>query len=660
MSKPVIHIGAIYPNVPEIYPCADGMYSTSPGRNACTRHGGRASDTPLRSGGSGSGLLNVQDVPLQNITIDRELFQGREKAYSERSVQNIVSDVESGRFVWENLDPITLWLGPDGRLFLLSGHSRLEAFHRLAKKRAVVDGKGFYKIPAKIRTGSIAEAQRIALESNTLSTKESDTERATYYRRLREQGTEEKVLRELIKKNEDRNSENIYAYTFLSPNGYTWAALKQVATTTDSTATLVKAWARWIGKARIQNPFLSDEHETELFNWLSRNKGYGTGSNQVSNERDFLDKVKYFIQKNSFMGQFDTAKPLNIMGLLQKSPVEQQYDAQVEQAQKAILEQERKNKSILSDLTKRGATRADIARVLEPEERLLRNLRSELLRLVNKRAEIVEYSKKENTLFGVGIGKIYDDIQIKPGSRVDRYWGSIAIKAKSIGVRDFKEDYYLRANAAIKHFNLYSLEFGNWLNQEERAHFMYGSLVTLRDMAEVLGIPHKKMGIHRKLSLAFGSRGNGGRAVAFYQPSLIVINLTKKKGRGSLIHEYGHAIDYTTGIHSGGDSVRHRPDYTGKRAGTIAYNMEKAIELVLWNGDKPSSYLNWLDHQTKYYNQRNEIWARICETYFIMKFQEKGIFNTWGVPGRYRSDLPSPALVKAAAPYIKKIFHAAT
>lgn len=45
-----------------------------------------------------------------------------------------------------------------------------------------------------------------------------------------------------------------------------------------------------------------------------------------------------------------------------------------------------------------------------------------------------------------------------------------------------------------------------------------------------------------RLAIAFGSRGKGN-ALAHYEPSRAVINLTKMKGAGSLAHEFGHALD---------------------------------------------------------------------------------------------------------------------
>ncbi len=198
-------------------------------------------------------------------------------------------------------------------------------------------------------------------------------------------------------------------------------------------------------------------------------------------------------------------------------------------------------------------------------------------------------------------------------------------------MEDVSASYYSNVSDAINHFGLYSIEFGNWLNQEERLNFLYATLVTLRDMAKVVGLNHSQMGLHKKLSLAFGSRGKGGRTMAFYQPSVKVINLTKTKGRGTFCHEYGHAVDDLLGWHSGGRSARKQPDYNGKRKDSAAWLFEVVMDKVLWNENgSPSSYQNYLEGKGHYLNQRAEIFARICETYFLMKFKSSGI-KTAGV-----------------------------
>lgn len=406
LNRKGARIGAIFAELPELYECGDGTFSSAQSSRACSRHGGRKTGQPITFGSGGGGLLNIQDIALNQIKVNRELFQGREKAFSKRSVDNIVSDAEAGRFAWENLDPITLWRSPEGELFLLSGHSRLKAFETLAEGGVKVDGKGFTRIPAKIRSGSLQAAQRMALESNTLSTKETDIERAAYYRRLRQDGEAEKSILTQCKKNEGRNWANIYAFTFLSPTGRTWATLQQFAEGEDQSATMAKTLAKWIGSARRELPQLTNEHEGELFSWLFEQKGYGTGSGQVSSERDFQERVKVFVQKNTYFGEFEQGKPLNILSAQQKSPTELEYDRAITDKTKQLSELEKEMRAKIKVLTDRKATASDIARIIQPYETGLRNLRVELSRLLQKKSEVIEYSKNEIRLFGIHKNKI--------------------------------------------------------------------------------------------------------------------------------------------------------------------------------------------------------------------------------------------------------------
>lgn len=255
-----------------------------------------------------------------------------------------------------------------------------------------------------------------------------------------------------------------------------------------------------------------------------------------------------------------------------------------------------------------------------------------------------------------GIGKYYDDVTIKPGSRVDDYWQGLAPDPKWCGVEPLKGKQFTVVPDAIKNFGLYSIEFGNWLNQAYRLNFMYSTLVTMRDMAEVLGVRQDKMGLGKKLSLAFGSRGKGGFAAAFYQSAYSVINLTKTNGRGTFCHEYGHAVDDKLGWPSGWRSTRFQPNYTGKRKGTAAYLMESVLDRVLWKEDgSQTSYQRFLQKQdSEYLSRRTEIWARVVERFFLIEFEEKGIFNTWGVrPG---FDLPRRDLIDPLRKDIRAIF----
>lgn len=119
-----------------------------------------------------------------------------------------------------------------------------------------------------------------------------------------------------------------------------------------------------------------------------------------------------------------------------------------------------------------------------------------------------------------------------------------------------------KADAAqmARDFGLSNVDFGNWVNQDERGHHVKAAHGAMHDLADVLGLPPNLVSLstvtgklpddHQTLALAFGARGSG-RARAHYEVDSVdskgrlapVINLTKFAGGGSLAHEWGHFLD---------------------------------------------------------------------------------------------------------------------
>lgn len=91
------------------------------------------------------------------------------------------------------------------------------------------------------------------------------------------------------------------------------------------------------------------------------------------------------------------------------------------------------------------------------------------------------------------------------------------------------------------------VQFGNWLNQNDRQWHLNRAYEALNDLADVLGIDTKDISFDGRLAFAFGARGAGGSTVAHYEPAEEVINLTKHHGAGSLAHEWFHALDDALG-----------------------------------------------------------------------------------------------------------------
>ena len=150
-----------------------------------------------------------------------------------------------------------------------------------------------------------------------------------------------------------------------------------------------------------------------------------------------------------------------------------------------------------------------------------------------------------NTTFGEA------DIPLPP----NKQRSGPARRTGNVSGEDFKNTFGLRA-----------VEFGNWNNQDDRQSLMNDAWDGLMDLADVLGIPAKALGLNGDLALAFGARGQGlNSARAHYEGQRVVINLTKEKGAGSLAHEWFHAMDHYFGRQDGKAAAEWQPQADGTR-----------------------------------------------------------------------------------------------
>ncbi|WP_051237547.1 PLxRFG domain-containing protein [Ottowia thiooxydans] len=109
------------------------------------------------------------------------------------------------------------------------------------------------------------------------------------------------------------------------------------------------------------------------------------------------------------------------------------------------------------------------------------------------------------------------------------------------------------------------VQFGEWVGQgkgaKERQGLLNEAYDSLLDLSELLGIPSRAISLNGTLGLSFGARGSG-KAAAHFEPSNLVINLTKTRGSGSLAHEWFHALDNYFSRLRGGEAT-----FTGDQAG---------------------------------------------------------------------------------------------
>lgn len=219
--------------------------------------------------------------------------------------------------------------------------------------------------------------------------------------------------------------------------------------------------------------------------------------------------------------------------------------------------------------------------------------------------------------------------EISAGGRLKRHWQGKTPKQKRSFFVSFKEEEF-DMKAILNEFSLKGFEFGRWVNNEDRYDFVIGTKESMEDLSKLL--KSKNLGINHNIGVAFGARGQGGNALAHYEPVYNMINLTKPNGSGTLAHEYGHALDYNIGQYvdqnkkhaalSGGRSMSKFPvDNTG---GTVRLLMRKLIYEI----KSTLSYGRTKD-MSDYWKYNTEVFARFFEQWCCYKLKESGKRNTF-------------------------------
>ena len=170
----------------------------------------------------------------------------------------------------------------------------------------------------------------------------------------------------------------------------------------------------------------------------------------------------------------------------------------------------------------------------------------------------------------------------------------------------------------LTRFKFKGFEFGNWLSQAERYDVFRAFQFCLADMIKWLGT--NNFGVDNQIGVAFGARGSG-KALAHYEPTTNIINMTKKKGAGSLLHEYAHALDYTIGAFidqcarytslSGGREKEQKSDNVGCQFRAM---MNKILNYV--RSTESFTKLKKITHDSDYWCNSTELFARLTETYY--------------------------------------------
>lgn len=170
--------------------------------------------------------------------------------------------------------------------------------------------------------------------------------------------------------------------------------------------------------------------------------------------------------------------------------------------------------------------------------------------------------------------------------------------------------------------------YGNWVTQKERQDFLNNTYDALMDLSEVLGISPKAISLNGELGIQFGASGKAG-ANAHYRPDDVSINLTRKKGAGSLAHEWFHALDnYFARMGGSPDGMMTKGSVVGNR---VRQEMKEAFADVseLLSSPQYRKRSTEMDRTRKdaYWSTREEMGARAFESYIITKAEGLDITN---------------------------------
>jgi hypothetical protein len=408
VDSPAVGIGALTDESFErLVRCNDGTYSTAKNK-PCShpKRGGISDNQEIAFKKSSAQCLSEMGfeyaqtylVPLDQIQTDEKSFQNRKDKFSKDSVKKIVDAVTEGKFIWGLLDPLILWRDTNGKLWVLSGHSRFSAFKMLSASGATADGRGFDAIPAKIIDTDFETARKIALNSNTLATPETMLERTYYYYALRENGTPETEIKSIITKTELANAKMVYAWTFLNPSGKAMDALRAFEGKDITSNENLKQITNWVGQIREAFPVLSNLQEDEIFSYLISG-GYGK---EYTNLNDLKVKIRSIIeQRETMFSKLDPNELLNLANIPVKSTAIREWEHGVQEIKQDIANIDKTIDSYIKRGKEEQTPKAQLIAVINPYQQQKTALQIKLQDLIRTKNSLQRGEANTPGLFGI-------------------------------------------------------------------------------------------------------------------------------------------------------------------------------------------------------------------------------------------------------------------
>jgi hypothetical protein len=259
----------------------------------------------------------VKLIPRQQITTDPKTFQGRQVKYAQETVNKIVREGFD-----KSQEPIIVWFDSQiNKYIVISGHSRWEASEILFNK----GDKSLKNMPAKVFLGDKESAIEYAvLESNRSGTEEGFKSDLKAFKLARNRGFNHEKLLSLFKP--ESKLKLLQDLSYLNENG---KFLSYIGTASEKSFPYIQRNAQWVGSLRKAMPALTNEHESEMFDYL-----YDSKKNILLTKQKFFD----LIQKKVQSIDFNPNKPLNLKNVIAKNAITDPARVKVHQIQTEIDE----------------------------------------------------------------------------------------------------------------------------------------------------------------------------------------------------------------------------------------------------------------------------------------------------------------------------------
>ena len=372
---------------------------------------GKTIELPTPSNMPNNQDFSVENIPLDDIHLDKARFQPRDD-FSEEKVQEIVTNFNPALF-----KPLIVWKDPkDSKTYVLAGHHRYEALKRMKRKSA----------PVVFAQGDEQKAVELAWTENQSGRSQTEAENAKYLRKLAMSGRTKSEIKSECQRLYGRSCVVALDLSHLNPRG---KALVDLGLLNRESETFrdQETMCQWIGKIRGRFEELTNSHENEIYDFLREN--YKIRGKKFTNSAEFGAFMENIITKRTSFGVID--ERLNINTFTPQTSVAAEYDAEIARAERDFAEARKTLENKQTEAAKNtDVSQEQIDKVLKKYTDAVILAEREVLRLREaKYGGVREAKASEMALFGLGGEKTSQQHYFSVKAE---FWATVGIAAKPI------------------------------------------------------------------------------------------------------------------------------------------------------------------------------------------------------------------------------------